>query len=462
MKKGQARHELPDAQEIRNEAPEESAEQDATVPSWFVHTHHTRGSDNSVPRQPEASNQSPSAPKEADEFQYEELGAAYESYRRRIEDRFRMAQQMVDQQVGHTAEARHHSPTQRKRVQPAASSPQFEDPPVVVFKERITESMGRRKRVLGVSMPMAVVLTAFACAAGSAGGYFMANPTGLQSVATASLALVDGFFDETRNAVAAANTSTRSTKVVKIAEVNVSDVAGPVNSPIPLEISALAPDISTPINLKISGLPPNSYLTAGTEVKQGEWMLRPDEIQSAQLIVQRSDSPELGLLVTALDAETGVEAAPGKTMKVALDLNAVPTPGLQPPPSRQAQLGQEVTVTPVSAPPEQSFNKSAGLPQAVPPPKEVLQPESKSFLEKGDLLLKAGDIISARQFYLRAFELEDAAGAYGVGRTYDPKVYAELNVRGLSPDPEKAKDWYGKAAAAGSAEAAQELLTPPQ
>ena len=332
----------------------------------------------------------------------------------------------------------------------------------MVFKERITESMGRRKRVLGVSMPMAVVLTAFACAAGSAGGYFMANPTGLQSVATASLALVDGFFDETRNAVAAANTSTRSTKVVKIAEVNVSDVAGPVNSPIPLEISALAPDISTPINLKISGLPPNSYLTAGTEVKQGEWMLRPDEIQSAQLIVQRSDSPELGLLVTALDAETGVEAAPGKTMKVALDLNAVPTPGLQPPPSRQAQLGQEVTVTPVSAPPEQSFNKSAGLPQAVPPPKEVLQPESKSFLEKGDLLLKAGDIISARQFYLRAFELEDAAGAYGVGRTYDPKVYAELNVRGLSPDPEKAKDWYGKAAAAGSAEAAQELLTPPQ
>jgi hypothetical protein len=461
MKKGQARHELPGAQEIRHEAQEESAEQDATVPSWFVHTHHARGADNSASRQPEASNKSTSAAKEADEFQYEELGAAYESYRRRIEDRFRMAQQMVDQQVGHTAEARHHSPTQRKRVQATPPSPQFEEPPVV-FQERSTGSTGRRKRVLGVSMPMAVVLTAFACAAGSAGGYFMANPNGLQSVATAGLALVDGFFDETRNAVAATNTSTRSTKVVKIAEVNVSDVAGPVNSPIPLEISALAPDTSSPINLKISGLPPNSYLTAGTEVKQGEWMLRPDEIQSAQLIVQRSDSPELGLLVTALDAETGVEAAPSKAMKVALDLNAVPTPGLQPPPNRQAQFGQEVTVTPVSAPPDQSFNKSAGLPQAVPPPKEVLQPESKSFLEKGDLLLKAGDIISARQFYLRAFELEDAAGAYGVGRTYDPKVYAELQVRGLSPDPEKAKDWYGKAAAAGSAEAAQELLTPPQ
>jgi TPR repeat protein len=83
-------------------------------------------------------------------------------------------------------------------------------------------------------------------------------------------------------------------------------------------------------------------------------------------------------------------------------------------------------------------------------------------MEKGDLLLKSGDIIAARQFYLRAFELQDAAGAYGVGRTYDPKVFAQLNVRGLSPDPDKAREWYGKAAAAGNAEAAQELLTPPQ
>ncbi len=335
MKKGPARaiHEMPNTGEMLRETQDDGPEQEATVPSWFVRTYHKHGADDATAHQPEASIQSPSAPKEADEFQYEELGAAYENYRRRIEDRFRMAQQIVDQQVARPPELQTHAPTPRRRIQVNPPSPQFENPPV--FTERST---GRRKRVLGVSMPMAVVLTAFACAAGSAGGYFMANPNGLQSAAAASLALVDGFFDETKNAVAATSKSTGSSKIVKIAEVNVSDVAGPVNSPIPLEISALAPDISSPINLKISGLPPNSYLTTGTEVKQGEWMLRPDEIPAAQLIVQRSDSPELGLLVTALDAETGVEAAPGKTMKVALDLNAVPTPGLQPPPNSQAQL----------------------------------------------------------------------------------------------------------------------------
>jgi hypothetical protein len=456
MKKGhaRARDELPDSEANQSER----SEQEATVPSWFVHTYNKQSAEDLASSYRQAnSKSSPDPSGEEDQALEQELDAAYQNYRRRIEDRFRKAQHMVDLQATEAPEARNHAPTQRRRFDASAPEPQFVPPPPV-FKERSNS----RKRVFGVGMPTAVVLTAFACVAGSAGGYFMANPAGLEGAASASLALVESILDRAENTVATANTGTRSTKVVKIAEVNVSDVAGPVNSPIPLELSALPPDISTPINLKISGLPPNSYLTAGTEVKEGEWMLRPDEIAAAQLIVQRSDSPELGLLITALDAQTGVEAAPAKAMKVALDLDAVPTPGLQPPPTSQAQLKQGVTVTPVSAPPEQGLNKSLELPQAVPPPKEELQSESGSFLEKGDLLLKSGDIISARQFYLRAFELRDAAGAYGVARTYDPKVFAQLNVRGLSPDQDKAREWYGKAAAAGNAEAAQELLTPPQ
>lgn len=463
MKKGQARakDELPETEENQTER----SEQEATVPSWFVRTYNKEGADDLASRYRQANTPSSSDASEEDQALEQELDAAYDNYRRRLEDRFRRAQHMVDLQTAQAPDAHNHAPTQRRRMQASAPEPQFQVSPReqhLLYPPVTKERSNSRKGVFGVSMPTAVILTAFACGAGSAGGYFMANPAGFESVASASLALAGGIFDGTGNNLATANTTAISPKVVKIAEVNVSDIAGPVNAPIPLEISALPPDTSTPINLRISGLPPNSYLTAGTEVKEGEWMLRPDEIAAAQLIVQRSDSPELGLLVTALDAQTGVEAAPAKAMKVALDLNAVPTPGLQPPPTSQAQLKQEVTVTPVSAPPEQGFNKSSELPQAVPPPNEVLQSESVSFLEKGDLLLKSGDIIAARQFYLRAFELQDAAGAYGVGRTYDPKVFAELNVRGLSPDPDKAKEWYGKAAAAGNAEAAQELLTPPQ
>jgi hypothetical protein len=316
--------------------------------------------------------------------------------------------------------------------------------------------------VLGVSTPVALLLTALACGAGSTGGYFMANPNALNGIFTATAATLSGLLGSSEQQYAERKDTTITSSGVKIAEVNVTDVAGPVNAPIPLEISALAPDRQTPIALRISGLPPDSYLTAGVQVKQGEWVLRPEELQSAQLIVQKASSPELGLFVTAVDAKTGAEAAPAKAMKVALDLTAVPTPGLQPPPGAQSALRQAVTVTPVNAIPDQGFNKPSALPQAVPPPKEVLRGESATFLEKGDALLKAGDIIAARQFFLRAYELEEPAGAYGVGRTYDPKVFAELNVQGLSPDPTKAREWYGKAAAGGHADASQELLTPPQ
>lgn len=438
-----------DNEENPPETQADHMEKTTTVPSWFVRTYEKEDAGDLANRYRDET------PRTSEEDE-QELDAAYENYRRRLEDRFRMAQHMVDLQVADTSDKRNHSPTQRKRIQLSSPSPQFIDPPS--FKAQATS----RKGILGVSMPTAVMLTVLACGAGSAGGYFMANPSALQAVAGQSLALFGGFFAEDDKSVAAANVTTISPKVVKIAEVNVSDIAGSVNAPIPLEISALPPDTKTPINLKISGLPPNSYLTTGVEVKKGEWMLRPDEIQSAQLIVQRSDSPELGLLVTALDAQTGVEAAPAKTMKVALDLNAVPTPGLQPPPKPQTQTKQQVLVMPVSAQPDQGFNKAPELPQAVPPPKEVFNAESASFLEKGDMLLKTGDIIAARQFYLRAFELNDAGGAYGVARTFDPKVYAELNVRGLSPDPAKAMEWYGKAAAGGNAAASQELLVPPQ
>lgn len=425
-----------------------NADEEAAVPSWFVRTYHKEDAGELAARYK-------SADVQPEDLADEDLDAAYAHYRKRLEDRFRMAQNMVDHQASASAEARHHSPSQRRRVHLAAPAPQFLEPPAARSPKAVDRG------IFGVSMPVAVALTALACGAGSAGGYFMANPAALNSLATASTGMIGSYVGHRDQAVAANDTANVSPKVVKIATVDVSDVSGPVNAPIPLEISALPPDTKTPINLKISGLPPNSYLTTGTEVKQGEWVLRPEDIAAAQLIVQRSDTSELGLLVTALDAHTGAEAAPTKTMKVALDLKAVPTPGLQPPPVVQTNLKQQVTITPVSAAPDQNVTKAPELPQAVPPPNEVLKGESASFLEKGDMLLKSGDIIAARQFYLRAFELNDANGAYGVARTYDPKVYADLKVRGLSPDPDKAKEWYGKAAAGGIAAASQELVAPP-
>jgi TPR repeat protein len=80
----------------------------------------------------------------------------------------------------------------------------------------------------------------------------------------------------------------------------------------------------------------------------------------------------------------------------------------------------------------------------------------QSLIEKGNGLLANGDVLAARQFYLKAYGLKAPEAAYGVGQTYDPSVYKQHNIKGLAADPKTAAEWYGKAAAAGfeSAQAA--------
>jgi TPR repeat protein len=80
--------------------------------------------------------------------------------------------------------------------------------------------------------------------------------------------------------------------------------------------------------------------------------------------------------------------------------------------------------------------------------------EAAGLVAKGGILMKSGDLEMARRFYEQAFALGSAEGALGAGRTFDPLVYAELKVQGLTPDPARAMEWYKRAASAGNGEAA--------
>ena len=91
---------------------------------------------------------------------------------------------------------------------------------------------------------------------------------------------------------------------------------------------------------------------------------------------------------------------------------------------------------------------------ALPPGNEV-----QNLLGKGDMLFKSGDLATARQFYEQAFAKGAAAGALGMGRSYDPAVFRELNVQGMKADVALARDWYQRAANAGSPEARAALVT---
>jgi len=78
---------------------------------------------------------------------------------------------------------------------------------------------------------------------------------------------------------------------------------------------------------------------------------------------------------------------------------------------------------------------------------------TEALIERGNQLLRTGDIAAARLAFERAAAGGNRAAATGVAKSYDPVFLAQSGVRGLRGDPAKAALWYGRAAAAGGHEA---------
>jgi hypothetical protein len=230
--------------------------------------------------------------------------------------------------------------------------------------------------------------------------------------------------------------TTISKKPISMASLKVADVSGSLNSLIPLGLEADPAFATQELALKISGLPKSAYLSAGTKISDTTWLLKDGEETGLNLIVPTSDTAKFDVSVAAIETKTGELAAPIKEMTVALD-------------------DASLQIAPASAPPETSTLKinepelASAIPQPQTPPpqaaKPVLTAEVSGLLEKGDSLFKAGDLVIARQFYARAFQMGAVEGATGVARTYDPAVYTQMNVQGLSPDAAMAAQWYEKA-----------------
>jgi hypothetical protein len=425
-------------EDVSSETPMEDVEQQPTTPSWFSRTYGEQQPDD-MAEQYRTQRQTPERSYAA---QMAEREAAYEAYRRRLEERFVMAQRLAD--PGHEA--------------PYAQAHVYNNPfpqrPYVAsrFAEPTRNAAPKRARPLGVSPATLAFMTLTACSLGGLGGFAISNPGNTTSFMQSGMAFMGSIWSEpaklpTETIVAK--------KPVHSARIEVRDASGAINSPIPLDITAYPADRETPVALRITGLPDAAYLTKGTEVAKGEWVLKANDIKQAELIVPRTDSAEIALQVSAMEERTGEPAAPTQNLRVELDTAAVPVPGVPRPQVIEARI------EPANAVPNQQEN----LPPAiqVPEPLQSLNPEAQGFMAKGDRLLNTGDVLAARQFYLKAFNLNVAAAAFGVGQTYDPAVYAKFKIRGLQPDPEKAAEWYGKAAAGGHQEATFALQQlPPQ
>jgi hypothetical protein len=159
-------------------------------------------------------------------------------------------------------------------------------------------------------------------------------------------------------------------------------------------------------------------------------------------------------VVTALpDATSGVSAAaaapaafafrwpkPVHTVPISPDAGTKPAP---PPPAPAP-----VPVVAAPAPP------SAPVAPIVAP---LDRDEINAMLVRAHTFLSAGDVAAARVVLRRAAASDDPQAALALGGTYDPAVLKKLGLNGFHADPAQAREWYRKAAAFGSADAAFRL-----
>ncbi len=96
----------------------------------------------------------------------------------------------------------------------------------------------------------------------------------------------------------------------------------------------------------------------------------------------------------------------------------------------------------------------------------ALSPTSeKRLIERAETLLRDLDISGARLVLERALDAGSSRAAFLLAQTYDPKMLVQWRVRGAVPDTARARDLYGRALAAGIAEAgarAAELRAEPR
>ena len=106
----------------------------------------------------------------------------------------------------------------------------------------------------------------------------------------------------------------------------------------------------------------------------------------------------------------------------------------------------------------ESSHSIAALEQGSGPKQPTLpQARQEHLLAQGDRHLADGNIVIARQYYLRAAQAGMGRAAHRLAETYDPNELRRLNVLGLLPDIAEAKRWYAQAIALGDTAAQVKL-----
>lgn len=163
----------------------------------------------------------------------------------------------------------------------------------------------------------------------------------------------------------------------------------------------------------------------------------------------------------ALAVETGADQNLPATQLMKQADEALRLP-VETPPARKAEPEAEVKQAaippqPESPPQAKPSMPPANVPKASEPRRLISTEQEAALLERGQTLLKMGDVSGARLILEYLAQQGSAAGAFVLAQTYDPAVLRPLGVRGVKGDPKLARSWYEKAGLMGSREALAKL-----
>jgi hypothetical protein len=152
-------------------------------------------------------------------------------------------------------------------------------------------------------------------------------------------------------------------------------------------------------------------------------------------------------------------AATASVLAAVPTTNALAKPSIMAPPPSPTVTAATAKVEPAQpevTKPEAAKPASPVIPEARPAD-SLSRDEVASLLKRGQDMLSAGDIASARLFLTRAALAGNADASLALAGTFDAAVLANLRAVGVQPDPAKAHAWYSRAAEQGSQEAKRRL-----
>jgi hypothetical protein len=160
------------------------------------------------------------------------------------------------------------------------------------------------------------------------------------------------------------------------------------------------------------------------------------KIQSASIVAAAPVEPTIVKPTPASPQNTVVASAPA----------AQPAPSA-PPSAPAASIASAATIVHVDSTPAPvaAETPTPVAPTATPSPASA----AARWSVPGLVALAKGDLSTARLFLARAAEAGDARAWVALADTYDPAVLTKLGVVGAPGDPQRARDYLGKAAAAG-------------